>query len=84
MAEAMRRALVLTLVSTMAFVSMGTRFDHDARCDAVALEIVKTWWENSPILPVDIERRERFEKLGCPEADLEESERALVEESATS
>lgn len=50
---------------------MGTRFDRDARCQALALEMVEKWLENSPALPPDIERIKAFDELGCSDVFLE-------------
>jgi hypothetical protein len=79
--EVVRRSLALVLVSVLAVVSIGTRFDHDARCKDLAHAIVMKMFENSPILPGDIERVERFEKLGCSDVFLEVERQRIIREA---
>ena len=67
----MKRIAILLLVGMFAFTGLGSRFGYDQRCKDLAAGIVQKWFENSPILPGDIERIERFEGLGCSESFLE-------------
>ena len=67
----MKKFLVSVLMTLVAFTGLGSRFGYDQRCKDLAADIVQKWFENSPILPGDIERIERFEELGCSENFLE-------------
>lgn len=67
----MRKRAAALLMTLVAFTGLGSRYGYEQRCRGLALEIVKTWFENSPILPIDIERIEAFEELGCSENFLE-------------
>ena len=63
------KRLWLVLVAIAALSGLGSRFDHDARCKALALEIVKTWWVNGPIVGQQV--APDFYRLQCSETFLE-------------
>jgi hypothetical protein len=76
----MKRLAFILVAGMFAFTGLGSRFDSDARCRDLAAEIVRTWFENGPILPGDIERERTFKKLGCGDAFLQvEKQRILAE-----
>lgn len=67
----MRRTGAVLLVALIAFGGLGSRFGYDERCKDLAAGIVKTWFENSPVLGPDIEHQETFQRLGCSKVFLE-------------
>lgn len=74
----MRRAGAVMFVMVLALASLGSRFGYDERCKDLAAGIVRTWFENSPITQVDVERIESFERLGCSEALLEQERQRII------
>jgi hypothetical protein len=74
----LKRFGTVAMMLILTFASLGSRFGYDERCKDLAAGIVQWWFENSPILPPDIERLESFERLGCSDVFLEVERQRII------